>query len=424
VTLVGQGFVIEAKDIGSVADAGAYLKPYVTGRSISQASVEKYVLDFYGLNERELRESAPAAYQWLFDHVKPERLQNNRESYRESWWVFAEPRSGFRNASADLKQVIVTPRTAKHRFFRFEPSLVQFESEVVGIAVDCSAILGVLSSAVHMAWVEANAASFGAYVGNIRYNQTRCFNPFPFPESVSERSKIRTHAEQLDTHRKRQQAAHPDLTLTGMYNVLDKLRSGESLTAKERTIHEHGLVSVLRQLHDELDAAVLDAYGWSDLLPLLRIAHGNEAPADGQSREDARRAFDDAILERLVALNAERAAEEARGLVRWLRPEFQHPSAHAAEAAPVQNELATDTEDAPVAAAAAAAGKPMPWPTDAIAQVRAVADVLAASPVALTLDEIAARFTARGAWKKRLPQLLEMLVALGRAHANGDRYEA
>jgi hypothetical protein len=209
-----------------------------------------------------------------------------------------------------------------------------------------------------------------------------------------------------------------------MYNVLDKKRSGESLTAKERTIHQQGLVSVLRQLHDELDAAVLDAYGWSDLLPLLRIAHGNEAPADGQSREDARRAFDDAILERLVALNAERAAEEARGLVRWLRPEFQHPSAHAAEAAPVQNELATDTEDAPVAAAAAAAGKPMPWPTDAIAQVRAVADVLAASPVALTLDEIAARFTARGAWKKRLPHLLEMLVALGRAHANGDRYEA
>jgi hypothetical protein len=235
-------------------------------------------------------------------------------------------------------------------------------------------------------------------------------------------ARIRTLAENLDTHRKRQQAAHPELTLTGMYNVLEKLRSGEALTAKECTIHEQGLVSVLRQIHDDLDAAVLDAYGWSDLLPLLRVAHGNDAPAEGQTREDAKRAFDEAVLERLVALNAERAAEEARGLVRWLRPDFQNP-----QSAPRQTEIDTgeDTPDTDeTATAVAVAAKPQPWPKDAVAQVRAVADVLSASPVALSLDDIAARFTARGPWKKRLPQLLEMLVAMGRAHEAEGRYRA
>ena len=59
--------------------------------------------------------------------------------------------------------------------------------------------------------------------------------------------------------------------------------------------------------------------------------------------------------------------------------------------------------------------KPQPWPKDTVDQVRAVADVLAASPVPLSTAEIAARFTARGRWKERLPKLLEMLVALGRA---------
>src|SRR5690606_30101884 len=122
-------------------------------------------------------------------------------------------------------------------------------------------------------------------------------------------ARITQLAEQLDAHRKRQQAAHPELTLTGMYNVLEKLRSGEVLTAKERVIHEHGLVSVLRQLHDEIDAAVLEAYGWADLLPLLRVAHGNDPATEEMPRDDAKRAFDEAILERLVALNAERAAE-------------------------------------------------------------------------------------------------------------------
>jgi hypothetical protein len=205
-----------------------------------------------------------------------------------------------------------------------------------------------------------------------------------------------------------------------MYNVLGKLRSGEPLTARERVIHEHGLVSVLRQLHDEIDAAVLDAYGWSDLLPLLRVSHGNDAATEDMGRDEAKRSFDEAILERLVALNAERAAEEARGLIRWLRPYFQHPSA---QPAPAQGELPDVRDDQPAALTGkATTAKPLPWPKDAVAQVRAVADALSASSLPLSIDDIAARFTARGPWKKRLPQLLDMLVALGRAQEMDGRY--
>ena len=139
-----------------------------------------------------------------------------------------------------------------------------------------------------------------------------------------------------------------------------------------------------------------------------RSAHGNDAPAEGQTR-------DDAILERLVALNAERAAEEARGHIRWLRPEFQNPQATPAPQQAVLDTGTTDEgDDAPVASAPTAS-KPIPWPKDTIEQVRVVADLLTASPVPLSIDDIGNRFTARGPWKKRLPQLVEMLVALGRA---------
>jgi len=50
--------------------------------------------------------------------------------------------------------------------------------------------------------------------------------------------------------------------MTGMYNTLESLRSGRELTDKERNIYEYGLVGVLRELHDELDAAVAETYGW------------------------------------------------------------------------------------------------------------------------------------------------------------------
>lgn len=114
---------------------------------------------------------------------------------------------------------------------------------------------------------------------------------------------------------------------------------------------------------------------------------------------------------------------EARGLVRWLRPEFQNPGA---ARAPEQVEMATDAaqDDDTAVDTAPPAVKPQPWPKDAIEQVRAVADVLAASPQPLAIDDIAARFSGRGPWKKRLPQLLDMLVALGRARQHDARYGA
>ena len=208
------------------------------------------------------------------------------------------------------------------------------------------------------------------------------------------------HAESLDAHRKRQQALHPTLTLTDMYNVLEKLRSGEPLTAKEKVTHEQGLVSVLKQIHDDLDAAVFDAYGW---------------PRD---------LSDEAILERLVALNAERAAEEARGLVRWLRPEFQDPKG--ASAAPVQATF-TAVDDEPEAVEVAPGGKKgakgakakkAPWPSGLADQVQAIRSALAARGVAATPEALAGTFVR--APRARVAEVLETLEALGHARKLDD----
>ena len=394
-------------------ESDAPLRPYRNGKDLTDRPRGALVIDCYGLSAEEVRASFPRLYQWLVDRVKPERDANRDKDLREKWWLHRRNNDEMRRALKGLERYFATAMVSKHRFFVSMDPEVLPDQKVVAIALEDFAALGVLSSVPHTTWSIASCSWLG--VGNDPvYSKTRCFDPFPFPASNEEQAAdIRTLAEHLDTHRKRQQAQHADLTLTGMYNVLDKLRSGEPLTAKERVIHEHGLVSVLRQLHDDLDAAVLDAYGWSDLLPLLRIAQGNDATAEGQTRDDAKRAFDDAILERLVALNAERAAEEARGHIRWLRLEFQNPQA---TNAPQQTELETHaTPDEDTAPTAIHVGKPIAWPKDAVEQVRTVADLLASSPVPLSLDEIGNRFTARGPWKKRLPQLVEMLVALGRA---------
>ena len=462
-TLVGMGFVIsrnQAELIAANDSSPTVIKPFFNGRDITQTTREAYVIDLFGLTVEEARMRVPSAYQWVFDRVKPERDQNARQSYREKWWLFAEARSEFREATKRLVRYIATPMTAKHRLFVWLPEGSVPDQGLVPIALDDAYFLGVLSARMHQTWALATG---GTLEDRPRYNQSTCFGTFPFPiPSDAQQSRIRDLAEQLDAHRKRQQAAHSDLTLTGMYNVLEKLRSGDVLTAKERTIHEHGLVSVLRQLHDELDFAVLDAYGWSDLAPLLRVAAGHDTAAvlapvgaaaaamlsdarrtpsppnprlegmdsksiaaaaapttaspDAPTREDAARTLDEAILERLVALNAERAAEEKRGQVRWLRPAFQNPQGMRA---PEQIEADTSVETAVPAAA-----KKQPWPKELAAQVRAVADALADAGGALDEAALAARFSARGRWRERLPTILDTLVAIGRARRDGDRYSA
>ena len=198
--------------------------------------------------------------------------------------------------------------------------------------------------------------------GTPRYNKGPCFEAFPFPDAPSAcNGQIAVLAERLDQHRKDALARSEKVTMTGMYNVVEKLRSGAELTAKERDVHTLAACGVLRDLHDELDALVAQAYGWS----------WPEPPA--------------LVLERLVALHDERVAEERRGLVRWLRPDYQIPRFGGGVSQP---SATLDLAEAPAAAAAPAA--PLPWPRTAIEQIAALKSLADRAP--LTVEEAAARF--------------------------------
>jgi hypothetical protein len=282
------------------------------------------------------------------------------------------------------------------------------DGSIMAVASDNALVFGVLSSSVHTKWAVMAGGKMG--VGNDpRYQAGVCFDPFPFPDlpEGSLKQRIRDLGERLDTHRKRQQEQHPDLTLTGLYNVLEKLRAGDALNAKEKTLHDQGLVTLLRQIHDELDAAVLEAYGWTDLAAAI-------PPADILARggPDAE-ALEQAILTRLVALNKERAAEEAKGLIRWLRPEFQAPD----YAAPVTQTL--DLGEA----AAVLPDNVIPWPGTLPEQVSAVQSILSAAGSPLAPQDVARAFKGKRAVTVR--PVLDALAGIGMARRLGDgRYAA
>ena len=174
-----------------------------------------------------------------------------------------------------------------------------------------------------------------------------------------------------------------------MYNVLEKLRAGDRIEGRDREIYDQGLVGILRDLHDQIDAGVAEAYGWPVDLP------------------------DAEILQNLVDLNHTRAAEEARGLVRWLRPAYQNPAGLAVAAKAEQTGMDL-TPTGPT--------EKTPWPKtlpEQIAAVRAALQTLGeASPA-----EVARQFNR--ARQTSVQPLLESLTLLGQARiVEGGRFAA
>jgi len=420
VQLIGSGFIVSPEDasklgLGTVEGAEHVIRAYRNGRDLTATPRDVMVIDLFGLTETEVRTKFPAIYQWVLERVKPERDQNSRKGYRDNWWIHGEPRGNFRPALAGLTRYIATVETAKHRFFAFLDQSILPDNKLINIALDDAFALGILSSHIHVCWALSSGGHLG--VGNDPvYVKTRCFETFPFPDATDEqKQRIRELAEQLDAHRKRQQAQHPDLTMTGMYNVLEKLRSGEALTAKDKIIHEQGLVSVLKQLHDDLDRAVFAAYGWPDLA--LGTPSPSSASSLGPQASRLPSSTDAEILDRLVALNAERAAEEAQGKIRWLRPDFQNKTATQTTIA-----LGDETADGRLQTADSAGlqsavcslqSSSQPWPTSLPDQVRILREVLSTQPGPASGETIARQFIR--ARKDRVEELLKTLVAMGQA---------
>src|SRR5262249_13494919 len=144
------------------------------------------------------RKSYPKIYQHIYQSVLPHRQSNNRKSYRERWWQFAEPRRTFRPALSQLNRFIATTETAKHRFFQFVDGSTVPDHMAVAIASSDAYHLGVLSSRIHVTWAVLVGGWLG--VGNDpRYTKSLCFDTFAFPDPHEEqKQRIRVLAGELD----------------------------------------------------------------------------------------------------------------------------------------------------------------------------------------------------------------------------------
>jgi hypothetical protein len=234
--------------------------------------------------------------------VKPERNPQKRDALRNRWWQYAEKRPGLRAAAVSLEHVLVVAQTSPHTSIaRIEVGQIVGHTAIV-FATSAFALFGTLQSRVHDVWTRAFAASMK---DDQRYLPSDCFSTFSLP---SQTTGLMALGEAYLTHRASLMVAR-NHGLTKTYNRFHDAQDKSPDIVR------------LRELHHELDLAVLGAYGWNDLaagaVPEF-LTEATEAEHRYQGRLFWPAAFREEVLARLLDLNRARAEEERHlGLTRY-----------------------------------------------------------------------------------------------------------
>jgi type II restriction/modification system DNA methylase subunit YeeA len=254
------------------------IRPYYNGTDLTRQVRDMWIVDF-GV-ETPIEQAA--MYEKPFEYVKknvfPIRQENNRAAYRDKWWLLAESRPAMRQALSSLERYIGTSMVSKHHIFCWIRKEVLPANLIIIVARDDDYFFGVIHSKIHELWARRMGTQLREAESGYRYTPSSTFETFPFPWPPGHEPQddprvqaIAIAAKELVEMRERWlnveglgEAERKKRTLTNLYNARP---------------------TWLDLAHKKLDAAVFAAYGWPETLS------------------------DEQILEKLLALNLQRAGQ-------------------------------------------------------------------------------------------------------------------
>ena len=317
--VLGMGFTFDDTDRKGVASSLADMQrlidsdprnrevlfPYIGGEEVNTSPTHahhRYVINFGGRSEEECRRRWPDLMAIVEQRVKPERMKINREVRRKRWWQFGDRQPALYSATEGLDRIQAVSRVGQQAAFAFLPTRMVYADSVVILPLEIFAAFCVLQSRTHEMW----ARFFGSSMkDDLRYTPSDCFETFPFPEGWETDGSLEAAGRSYHEYRAALMIEHGE-GMTKTYN-------------RFHDIYETDLRIVeLREFHAAMDRAVLDAYGWTDL-PTdcdFLLDYAIDEATWGRRKKPYRYRWPDTVrdevLARLLALNAERAAAEAR----------------------------------------------------------------------------------------------------------------
>ena len=312
--------------------------PYIGGRELNTSPGVKhhrYVINFFNypliradiglywrdldaLEQRKIIRTGivpndypePVAFDWpdlisvIFEKVYPERSQLKRTGIGRTrakfWWHYGAAAHNLYDAIKGLNRVLAMAQVNQHFGFAFLPAHMVFSCKLYIFPFDTYAAFCTLQSRVHETWARFFSSSLKDHLS---YANTDCFETFPFPHDWRHLHVLESLGQEYYTHRSHLMLQH-DEGLTKTYNRFH-----------DPNEYDPG-IELLRGLHESMDRAVLDAYGWTDISTKCEFLLDYEIEGGGGGKKPYRYRWPDhvrdEVLGRLLELNAQRAAEEER----------------------------------------------------------------------------------------------------------------
>lgn len=309
----GDGFVIgpgpgmtSQSELAAILEAepgsSSLVYQYLGGEDVTEEpgiKPSRQVIYLAQMSEEDASTEHPLLFELLRQKVLPYRASKSARVAKAPWWQFLWSRPRLWARMLRLSRVVVTSRVSKHHAFVFVSSSVIPSTRLSVFASQDFSFFSVMQSRINQIWTTYFGATRGV---TANFSPSDSFDTFPFPPGFETDAALEAIGQTYHDHRAELMVA-ADEGITKTYNRFHK--DSETSQAIQR----------LRELHDEMDRAVLRAYGWDDLAETLKPEFLTEDTEDDHTYQG--RYFwpapqRDLVLSRLLALNAERYADEVR----------------------------------------------------------------------------------------------------------------
>jgi hypothetical protein len=281
--------------------------PYIGGEEVNSSPThahDRYVINFGEMSEEEAREW-PDLMSIVETKVKGTRGKHSTAP----WWQFERLRIELFRAIESFDRVLVVARVGQHGSFAFLPTTMVYSEQLVVFSLSTNSSFCILQSRTHEIW----ARFFGSSMkDDLRYTPSDCFETFPFPENGETNRELESIGQEYYEFR-----------------AALMIRNNQGLTDTYNRFHDPDEdepdILKLRELHTQMDTAILAAYGWTDISTTceFRLDYEDDEP-DTQPTEGKRQrkkpwryrwpeATHDEVLARLLELNQQRHEAEILG---------------------------------------------------------------------------------------------------------------
>jgi len=320
---LGEGFLLDDRETEQMLQADPKNKkvifPLINGRDVNDSfhqQPKRHIINFFGWSEEEARKYKKP-FERTEELVKPARFAQKDLGAQETWWLHARPRLEMYSKLEGLDHCFIVARTTKYLNFSASPTDRVFTDALFVYATDSFFDYTIVQSTIHNEWARKYSSALKL---DLRYSPSNCFQTFPQNINQETEANLANIGEQY--HEFRRGLMHRlKLGLTKTYNLFHSKNLTPSMVEKtskqDQSTADQAYKDIqhLREIHKEMDNAVLAAYGWTD----IDLAHDfydmDYLPENDCTRYTISPAARKEILKRLLQLNHDLYAEEvAAGL--------------------------------------------------------------------------------------------------------------